>query len=124
MLRVLWLLPFALFSCKGQVMTGEEIAALLPGRVMAGGGHPTDTLNGHTWQFWRADGSTVTSGFILRGWGDWKVDGNRYCELMGIMEEWECYTVYRRPGPEGLTLHFEGPRSQTGFLMPEGTPFP
>lgn len=120
MLKLLWALPFALFSCKGQPMTGPEIAALLPGRVLIEG-ELGSTISTSDYHVWTSKGKTAVNTFLFDAYGDWHVADDQYCQQLGISEEPTCYRVYRRPGPKGLTLHFDGFLGFTGLLLPPDT---
>jgi hypothetical protein len=78
-----------------QPLTGPQIRDALAARVL---GYPGDRH-----QNFFADGRTLYEG-TQSDWGQWRVEGDRYCSLWPPSDRWTCYAVER--AARGLDLRF------------------
>lgn len=78
-----------------QVLTGGAITRALSARAVAYPGGQTQTFH--------ADGRTLYQSDHPQ-WGQWRVEGDRYCSVWPPSDRWSCYHVEGEA--RGLDLRF------------------
>ncbi len=78
-----------------QRLTGDEVTTALTARVLAYDGGQT--------QNFLADGRTLYDADQPQ-WGQWRVEGDRYCSVWPPSDRWSCFSVQREA--QGLDLRF------------------
>ena len=78
-----------------QPLTGPAITDALSARVL--------TYTGGQTQNFFADGRTLYEGERAQ-WGQWRVEGDRYCSVWPPSDRWSCHRVERQAG--GFDLRF------------------
>jgi hypothetical protein len=77
-------------------LTGGQIKDALSARVLA---YPDDKT-----QNFFADGRTLYEGGGSAQWGQWRIEGDRYCSVWPPSDRWSCYGVEGEAA--GLDLRF------------------
>ena len=90
-------------------LAGAEIEEALSGRTLA--------YDFERQRFF-ASGRTSYDAGILE-WGHWEVRDDRYCSLWPPAEDWTCYDVAVREGPEGREIRFsaDGVEDSVGRVL-------
>jgi hypothetical protein len=97
MVALVW--PCAGLAEDWTPLDGPAITAALSARVLAYPG-------GDTQNFF-ADRRTLYEGGSAQ-WGQWRVQGDRYCSQWPPSDRWDCYAIDRAAG--GLDLRFRPDR--------------
>ena len=87
--------PVAADETAWKPLTGPEIRAALEGRVLA--------YDAATQDF-RASGKTLYTANGRDSWGNWRIEGARYCSQWPPSDLWACYGIER----DGDRLRFVG----------------
>ncbi len=95
---ILSLLSLPALADDWQPLTGDQIKTALSARVL--------TYPGGQTQNFYADGRTLYESDRPQ-WGQWRVDGDRYCSLWPPSDRWDCYDVAREA--KGLDIRFVAP---------------
>lgn len=77
------------------MLDGQGITAALSARVVQ--------YTGGQRQDFFADGRTVYESGGSPSWGQWRVEGDRYCSVWPPSDRWSCYEV----ASKGLEIRFQ-----------------
>ena len=94
------LAPF--FYVAAAVLSGSAVAQDVAWQRLSGDEIRTE-LTGHSFQYDTATQTFFASGRTLYNagqdsWGNWQVQGDRYCSQWPPRREWVCYDIEAAPG--------------------------